>query len=303
MPKRTNDFQTLIATIYDQIVPEGGSVTESGMVLDKEAGILREVDILVEYKYAGHNFCFVVECRDRSRSETVEWIDGLIGKTKSLKVNKVIAVSSKGFTASAERKAKENGIDILTLKEANETDWASFPIKPGLILMTDDVYNIHEVFYKLDDGFIPITTLDLESNVEIKGEIVGDLKGLIEYIFKEHLVPQIDKYKKEHFLEIFKSKSDAEKSIIVEREYDWSDIYILSKEGDRIQPKKVKYVVVGSRKTVDVKQQHRVFNEKMVSTGKHLDSDGMAIEFSIIQDPDTNKIHGRWNKVKTESNA
>jgi len=300
MPRRTNDFQTLIATIYDQIVPEGGSVTESGMVFDKEAGILREVDILVEYKYAGHDFCFIVECRDRSRLETVEWIDGLIGKVKSLDVNKVIAVSSKGFAAAAKRKAEENGIDALTLKDATDMDWLKFPIKPGLTIMTGDTYSIREVFIKLDEDFIPINSFDLESSVEIEGEIVGDLKGLIEYIFKDSLVPQIEAYKKEHFLEIFKSKSDARKNITIEREYEWSNVVILNKKGERLQPKKIKYVVTGSRKAVDVEQQHRVFNDKMISTGKVLDSDGAAIKFSIIQDPETRKIHTRWRR-KPES--
>lgn len=303
MPKRTNDFQTLIKTIYEQIVTEGGSVTESGMVLDKEAGILREVDILVKYKYAGHEFSFIVECRDRSRTETVEWIDGLIGKTKSLNVNKVIAVSSKGFTASAEKKARENGIETLTLEEANETDWAKFPIKPGLVVMTDDVYNIHGVFYKHDEDYLPVATLGLESNVEIKGEIAGDLKGLIEYFFQEHLAPQIDKYKKEHFLEIFKTKADVDKSLLVQREYDWSGIYVISKDGERVELNKVRYIVIGNRKTMNVEQEHRVFNEKMISTGKHLNSDGTTIEFNIVQDPDSRKMHAHWIKNKTESNA
>ena len=101
---------TMLLDDLDRLETENGKLEEyqtSYYKADKEAAILRDVDILVEYKYAGHNFCFIVECRDRSRSETVEWIDGLVGKTKSLNVNKVIAVSSKGFAAAAKRKAKE----------------------------------------------------------------------------------------------------------------------------------------------------------------------------------------------------
>ena len=47
MPKRTNEFQKLITSIYKKITPIGGVVTESGMVYDKDAKELREVDILV----------------------------------------------------------------------------------------------------------------------------------------------------------------------------------------------------------------------------------------------------------------
>lgn len=173
MPKRTNDFQELIKKIYEKIVPEGGTVTESKMVYDKEAGILREVDILVEFKYVGHEFSFIVECRDQSRSETIEWIDEIIGKTKSLNVNKVIAVSSKGFSSSAERKAKENGIETLTLEIAKETDWANFPIRPGVVVMTDDIYRISDVSYKDGDDYIPIKYLGFDNQVEVNGEIVG----------------------------------------------------------------------------------------------------------------------------------
>jgi len=70
MPKRTNEFQELITTVYEQITHQGGRVTESGMVFDKDANILREVDILVEYRYAHHDFKLVIECRDRSRKDS-----------------------------------------------------------------------------------------------------------------------------------------------------------------------------------------------------------------------------------------
>lgn len=130
MPKRSNDFQELIATIYEQIKPQGGKLTESGMVLDKDANTLREVDILIEYRYAHHDFKMVIECRDRSRKDSVEWIDALIGKTKSLGVNKVVAVSKEGFTDTAKNKAQNHG--TLTV-DAVETDWARYPIRPALL--------------------------------------------------------------------------------------------------------------------------------------------------------------------------
>lgn len=304
MPKRTNDFQSLIKTIYEQIVPEGGEVTESGMVFDKEAEILREVDILVKYKYAGHDFSFIVECRDRSRAETVEWIDGLVGKTKPLSVNKVIAVSRKGFASSAERKAKVNGIETLTLEKAQAADWAKYPIKPGIFVMTDDVYRINDVLYKAGEDYKPITSLGLDSNVEVNSEVIGDVKSLVEYFFKEHIVPHINEYKNSHFLEIFKTKEDVEKMLLVESEYDWLGIYVLDNEGNKTELKKVKYIITGNRKSMDVEQAHHVFNEKMVSTGRHIDADGSAIDFSVIQNPDTKKIHVRWEReMDSENNA
>lgn len=296
MPKRTNDFQALIKTIYEQIVPEEGSVTESGMIFDSDAGILREVDILVEYQYAGHQFSFMVECRDWSRAQSVEWIDSLIGKAKSLKVDKIIAVSSRGFVPSAVKKAKENGIETLTLTEANDKDWLDFPIKPALTLITDDNLRISDVQYETSDGFVTVRTLGLKSLVEINDEVVGTVEGLTSYFFQEHLVPSIRENVKNNFSELFKTQEDLQKPLMVEAEFNWPGIYVINADSSKIELKKVKYIVTGQRNVIDVEQKHRVFNRKMVSTSSHLDADGSILDFNIVQDSDTNKMHVRWRR-------
>jgi hypothetical protein len=296
MPKRTNDFQSLVKAIYDQIVPTGGVVTESAEIWDKEAGILREVDILVSYDYAGHEFSFIVECRDRTRKETVEWIDGLVGKTKALNVAKVIAVSSSGFASSAIKKAKENGIEALTLKEAEEQDWARYPVKPGLQVVSDEIYIISQVFFKACDGYRPMGDLGLNSNVELDGEAVGDLAGLIEYFFKEHVIPGVEAYRKQHFLEIFKTKKDIEKTMLVESEHGWPTVIVKDSFGNRIEISRVKYVFTGVRQSMDVHQSHFVFNQKMISMGRHRNPDGSEIDFSLIQDSDSPTLRASWSK-------
>lgn len=298
MPKRTNDFQGLIKLIYDQIVPEGGVVTESGMVLDKDAGILREVDILVEYKYAGHPFKFIVECRNHSRKQTIEWIDGLIGKTKSLDVNKVIAVSSKGFHPSAIRKANENNIETFTLEQANDTNWGEFPFKPGIVLISNEIYKINNVFYKSKDKFIDMSELNLESQVQIDSENKSTLKGLVENFFHNFITPQIEQYKKDNFLKLFQTREDTEKTLIVESEHNWPEVTASDKNGNLVTFSNVKYVVFGTRTIADVEQEHKVFNNKVISLGKHQDIDGTKYDFTTIQDPDTQKLHINWARKK-----
>jgi hypothetical protein len=295
MPKRTNDFQSLVKAIYEQIVPAGGLVIESAEVWDKEAGILREVDILVSYDYAGHEFSFIVECRDRSRKETVEWIDGLVGKTKALHVAKVIAVSSSGFASSAIKKAKENGIETLTLKEAEEHDWTSYPMKPGLLVVSDEIYFIHQVFYKACDEYRPMEDLGLNCDVELDGEAVGDLAGLIEHFFKQHVIPGVEAYRKQHFLDIFKTKEDMGKPMLVESEHSWPKVDVTDNMGNRVEIARVKYVYTGVRQTVDVHQAHYVFNQKMISVGRHRDP-GMVIDFSLVQDSNSPTLRARWTK-------
>lgn len=296
MPRRTNDFQSLVKAIYEQIVPAGGIVTESAEVWDKEAGILREVDILVTYNYAGHQFSFIVECRDRSRKETVEWIDSLVGKTKALHVAKVIAVSSSGFAASAIRKAKDNGIEPLTLKEAENQDWARYPMKPGILVLSDEIYFIRQVYYRALDEYRLMDELGLESDVELDGEAVGDLAGLIEHFFKEYVIQGAEAYRRQHFLEIFKTREDIGKTMLVESEHDWPKVTVKDDQGNTIEIARVKYVFMGVRQSAEVHQAHYVFNQKMISLGRHRDPDGTEIDFSLIQESDSSQLHSRWTK-------
>ena len=301
MPKRTNDFQTLIKHIYEQIVPAGGVVTESGMLHDRDSGELREVDILVSYKYAGHEFSFIVECRDHTRPQCVEWIDSLIGKSKSLGVNKVVAVSRNGFYKPAIKKAKENGIETFTLEEANEKHWGEIPFKPGVLLITSETYQIQQVFYEKDGLFIPITKLDFEKDTNFNSENTGNIKELVEYFFKEFVVPEIEKYKNENYLELFKTKEDANKIFIAENEYNWPELNAFDKQGNKVSFSKVKFVVSGTRKTADVPQQHKAFNDKTLSIGEFTSSDGSAFKSLIVQDPDTRKINIQWQKTNKQA--
>ena len=61
MPKRSNEFQTLIKSIYDAMKKvEGGSVTESA-ILNEPDGTPREIDILIEREIYGHKLNIAIE--------------------------------------------------------------------------------------------------------------------------------------------------------------------------------------------------------------------------------------------------
>src|SRR5437870_4833510 len=100
MPARSNPFQHLIFLIQHQLAAQEVSVTESKLVQDGE-GHLREIDVAVEGKIGGHPIFVAVECRDQGRAANIGWIDELIGKYSHLPVDKVVAVSRRGFTKAA----------------------------------------------------------------------------------------------------------------------------------------------------------------------------------------------------------
>lgn len=129
MPPRSNEFQRLVRTIYEQIVPEGATVTESAMISERGSAVQREVDVLVESRVGDIVVRLGVECRDRTRRDDIEWVDQLIGKYRDLPVDKIIAVSAAGLTRAAEEKARANRIEVRTLTEALDADWPKELVK------------------------------------------------------------------------------------------------------------------------------------------------------------------------------
>jgi len=122
MPKRTNPFQQITASIMATTKGSKYGVRESVLVANDDTGSVRELDIIV-YDKQDKEDIILVECRDHSRKQDVQWIDELDGKARSLGIKRVIAVSSSGFYKPAENEAKRRGIETLTIKEAEEKDW------------------------------------------------------------------------------------------------------------------------------------------------------------------------------------
>ena len=300
MPKTTNEFQELIATIYEQITPRDGKVTESGMVFDQDTSTLREVDILVEYRYAHHDFRVIIECRDRSRKGTVQWIDELIGKTRSLAVNKVVAVSKEGFTKTAISKARAHGIDTLTVEEATGTDWQAYLIKPGIVVFSDENYRLHDVLFREGGEYRSLKELGLDSTVVKEGKELGSIKGTFDYFFLKFLLPHIQSKVKADFLDIFKTREDLAKTLYIECDQTFTGFVVRLDSGAEADISNLKFIIHGTRCSTDVKQTHIKFNDLMASTGQHLDTDGSVLKFSIVQDPEARKIHVKWRRDKSE---
>jgi hypothetical protein len=125
MPKRTNDFQELIALIHRQLAPTGATVTESALREDPVTKEPREADIVIQHEVAGYPVTIVIECRDEQRRGDVLWIEQLLGKYLT-RASQVVAVSRLGFSKQARLKAAEVGITIMTVGEAKDTEWRTW---------------------------------------------------------------------------------------------------------------------------------------------------------------------------------
>lgn len=125
MPKRHNIFQDLILSIHQQLASPC-IVAESEMLPDVRTGQLREVDIVIRAIVSGYGLIISVECTNKGRPASVEWVEQLCSKHHDLPTQKLVLVSKSGFTSSAFSKALSMGAEPISLEDAKQVDWTKY---------------------------------------------------------------------------------------------------------------------------------------------------------------------------------
>src|SRR5690606_8449036 len=95
----------------------------------------REIDVLIETAIGPYHMKIAVEAKDNRRKLDSTQFESLVGKyfvEGGVKVNKVVIVTHNGFYNPVIERARQLGVELLTLSEAKDVDWAKFQpsIKP-----------------------------------------------------------------------------------------------------------------------------------------------------------------------------
>ncbi|ANT65455.1 restriction endonuclease [Prosthecochloris sp. CIB 2401] len=86
-------------------------------------GIEREFDLYWEYELAGITYKTIIECKDYNSTISIEKIDALIGKIRDIPDLRPVFATKKGYQSGAKTKAEQNKVDLLIVREQNESDW------------------------------------------------------------------------------------------------------------------------------------------------------------------------------------
>jgi hypothetical protein len=125
MPKRHNIFQDLMASIHTQLA-SSCRITESEMFADPSSGQAREVDLVIRSSVAGYEMIISVECTDRKRPVTVDWVEQMCCKHRDLPTHNLVLVSKSGYTKAALLKGSALGAELLSIEAAKQVDWAKY---------------------------------------------------------------------------------------------------------------------------------------------------------------------------------
>jgi hypothetical protein len=187
MPKRSNEFQRLVAMLT-MLTSEGSTVYESVEVMEIASQKPREVDVVAVGKVAGHHSIVCIECRDQKRPQDVQWVEQAHTKFEDLGANVRVLVSSSGFTELALEKAARRNIKTITPGEvtpefvgkivnsagrAEYWHWVTLVQKADVIITRDGVTQQQEL-----PGNVPIYCAD--------GSEASMFEDLVNHVVQQH---------------------------------------------------------------------------------------------------------------------
>ena len=116
MARKGRDLEIKIKEL-EELGTFGIVVKSPDFIIDKVTGDKREVDVSIHGRVGSNEILIVMECRDQKSPQGIDWIEQIATKTKDIGANKLIAVSSSGFTENAHTKAAAYNIELRTLEE------------------------------------------------------------------------------------------------------------------------------------------------------------------------------------------
>lgn len=170
--KKWKKFERVVAAIHAAEM-KGATVTWNENIDG------RQFDVVIRAQLGFYDFLTLIECKDVSRPLSVEKVEAFVTKSRRVRADKAILVSSCGFQRSAKKVAKENNIELYSLKEISSVRQDILDDVFGLILYMMPVRFIrsdtHDTFPFYSDSYNLYDALDqIRLNTVDGGSLLSD---------------------------------------------------------------------------------------------------------------------------------
>jgi Restriction endonuclease len=136
-------------------------VVKSPDHLSGKNGHLREVDVSVRGRLGATDILVVLECRDHRRRQSVAWLEQLASKRDEVRADRIIAVSTSGYTRGARDYAAQHQILLRNVEEVSSSNFTEWLTLDGVHLAEGNL-----LIEKIDLVFS--ATSELESLVALR---------------------------------------------------------------------------------------------------------------------------------------
>lgn len=130
MDESWKHFERVVAAIH-MAEDNGASVTWNEDIDG------RQFDVAIRFKFQFYNFLTLIECKNFKRRVPLEKVEAFVTKSKVAKADKAVMVSATGFQDGCHKSARDNKIELYTLKEVRKIPHD---------LLTGEVYSFLQIF-------------------------------------------------------------------------------------------------------------------------------------------------------------
>jgi hypothetical protein len=129
MANNGKEYELFVASLQqalfnsESVINQKNILVETNKKILDNCGIERQFDIYWEYELGGLTYKTVIECKDYNSHISVEKIDALIGKVNDIPDLKAVFATKMGYQSGARTKAEKNKIELLVVREQNDSDW------------------------------------------------------------------------------------------------------------------------------------------------------------------------------------
>lgn len=190
MANTGKEYERFVAKLQQALLNAETITTQKNIQVEVDkkitdnCGIGRQFDIYWEYELGGITYKTVIECKDYNSNVSLEKIDALIGKIRDIPDLKAVFATKKGYQSGAKVKAEQNKVDLLIVREQNDTDWTD---EDGTPLIKKICIDIHMCMPAHIHKFEPIIDGEwVKENTDIDTTRPISLSGLNNEIFIEN---------------------------------------------------------------------------------------------------------------------
>jgi len=181
MTNNGKDYELFVAKLQQALLNAENITTQKNIKVEvnkkisDNCGIERQFDIYWEYELGGFIYKTVIECKDYNSNVSVEKIDALIGKIRDIPDLKAVFATKKGYQSGAKTKADQNKIDLLIVREQNDSDWVDVDGTPLIKKICINMHlcmpaQIHKFEPAVDGEWIKENTnIDISQPLSIAG--------------------------------------------------------------------------------------------------------------------------------------
>ena len=159
------------------------------MLMGKDSGVEREIDIVVRQRTGQYELFVAIDCKDYKRRVDVKAVEAFLGLVADVGAHKGAMVASRGFTEAAKTRARNAGIDLYSLIDAQEHEWQSYVTIP--MVVEDTSIDHYTLTFSTTKQF-RLRPQDFRELVLYRadGSEIGVVRELVARAWEDEAIPQ-----------------------------------------------------------------------------------------------------------------